>query len=151
MPAKTATVDVTSAQLANFARPVLSSSSRIPNKPQPYPIGGAGKPEQRVIKALPSEISVANTRSTSSVALQTTRAPTGVDSVPAREVKDSRSRAAHEMAAYNVRLGDAYMEVGDCEKARSSYSRAVGGAPDSKEALDKMRRAERAKAAEVLR
>jgi cytochrome c-type biogenesis protein CcmH/NrfG len=52
------------------------------------------------------------------------------------------------MADYQIRLGDAYMRLGDYDKAVLSFSRAIAFAPDDEEALKKMRRARRAKAAE---
>ena len=57
-------------------------------------------------------------------------------------------RTANEMAAYEIRLGDAYMNLGDYDKALGSFSRAIAFAPDNKEAEEKIKRARRAKAAE---
>jgi tetratricopeptide (TPR) repeat protein len=53
-----------------------------------------------------------------------------------------------DMAAYEIRLGDAYMNIGDYDKALRSFSRAIGFAPDNKEAKQKVERARRAEAAE---
>jgi general secretion pathway protein A len=155
-PVKAATTDMTRRHVEEAARPpLLSAGQPISKNPRQYPVGGIDKPEQDVVTALPSGISLPSTSSASSSAVnQKTPVPTAAaGTVPARERKKSASGAAQEMAAYNIRLGDAYMKIGDYEKARSSFARAAGWAPDSREALDKMRRAERAKAAEdnVLR
>ncbi len=66
--------------------------------------------------------------------------------------KDTDLEAAQEMAAYQIRLGDAYMNLGDYDRARSSYSTALNLVP-SKEAFDRIKRADSAQAAEesVLR
>jgi tetratricopeptide (TPR) repeat protein len=58
-----------------------------------------------------------------------------------------------ETTAYQIRLGDAYMNLGDYDKALQSFAAASAFAPGNKEAQEKMRRARRAKRAEesVLR
>ena len=102
----------------------------------------------------PSSIAGANRDSTSSSLLphKTLVHEITAPTEPAVEVKNDGS-AAKEMATYQIRLGDAYMNLGDYERARSCFSRALGLAPDNKAALDKVRRADRARAAEesVLR
>jgi type II secretory pathway predicted ATPase ExeA len=55
---------------------------------------------------------------------------------------------AKEMANYEVRLGDAYMNMGEYDKAVLSFSKAVALAPNDKEAQEKVMRARRAKAVE---
>jgi cytochrome c-type biogenesis protein CcmH/NrfG len=52
------------------------------------------------------------------------------------------------MAADEIKLGDAYMKIGDYDNALESFSRAIGLAPDNKEAEEKVKRARRAKTAE---
>jgi Tetratricopeptide repeat len=41
--------------------------------------------------------------------------------------------SAEEMAAYDIRLGNAYVDIGDYEKARLAFSKAIALAPDDKE------------------
>ncbi|MBV8771198.1 MAG: hypothetical protein JO166_02540 [Deltaproteobacteria bacterium] len=156
MQAKSASAEMVRTDIAGSVHPLLSSSTGqvTMEKPGQHPVSDNGKSAQKPITVEPSAISLSSASSTSSsAAMQTTLRSTPATSVRARDVQKGDSGASQEMAAYNIRLGDAYMEVGDYEKARSSFARAVGWAPESKEALDKMRRAERAKAAEdnVLR
>jgi type II secretory pathway predicted ATPase ExeA len=64
------------------------------------------------------------------------------------EPGDSATSTADEMAAHEIRLGDAYMNAGDYDQALASFSRAIALAPDDREAEEKVRRARRAKTAE---
>jgi MSHA biogenesis protein MshM len=57
-------------------------------------------------------------------------------------------RTADEMAADEIRQGDAYMNAGEYDKALGSFSKAVTFAPDNSAAREKVKRARRAKAAE---
>jgi MSHA biogenesis protein MshM len=61
---------------------------------------------------------------------------------------DSPTGATDQMAAYEIKLGDAYMNVGDYDRALASFARAVALAPENKEAQEKVQRARRAKTAE---
>ena len=86
----------------------------------------------------------------SAVPPQATVTDTGAASrttVAARTVS-SPARSAEEMAADEIKLGDAYMKIGDYDNALDSFSRAIGFAPDNKEAEEKVKRARRAKTAE---
>ncbi len=61
---------------------------------------------------------------------------------------DSSTHTTDEMAAYEIRLGDAYMNAGEYDKALGSFSRANALAPNNKEAEERIERARRAKATE---
>jgi type II secretory pathway predicted ATPase ExeA len=59
------------------------------------------------------------------------------------------SRVAEEVATYEIRLGDAYMNVGEYDYALSSFSKAIAFWPGNKEAEEKLARARRAKTTEA--
>jgi type II secretory pathway predicted ATPase ExeA len=59
------------------------------------------------------------------------------------------ARVAEEVAAYEIRRGDAYMNAGEYDFALSSFSRAIAFSPGNKEAEEKLARARRAKATEA--
>jgi len=84
-----------------------------------------------------SPIAVPHRVSTSSPVPQQTTAshPTAVRGadVAARD----RSRHTEEMAAYQIRLGDAYMNVGDYDKALRSFSSAIAFASNDKQSEEK--------------
>ena len=61
---------------------------------------------------------------------------------------DSPANTVDELAAYQIRLGDGYMKVGDYDQALASFSRAIALVPNDKEAEEKVQRARRAKTAE---
>jgi tetratricopeptide (TPR) repeat protein len=69
-------------------------------------------------------------------------------SSPSSEARDGAVRAAEARAAYEIRLGDAYMNIGEYEKAIGSFSTAIALTPDNREAQEKVRRARRAQTAE---
>jgi hypothetical protein len=63
--------------------------------------------------------------------------------------KTRAARVADAVAAYEIRLGDAYMNVGEYNYALSSFSTAIAYSPGNKEAEEKLERARRAKATEA--
>jgi len=58
------------------------------------------------------------------------------------------ARAGAETATFEIKLGDAYMRVGDYDKAIQSFLSALAFAPGNKEAEQKVERARRAKTVE---
>jgi len=62
------------------------------------------------------------------------------------EKKPDRSIAVR--AAYQIRLGDAYMNLGDYDRALQSFTTALALAPNNSEAYRKLKRARLAQAAE---
>jgi tetratricopeptide (TPR) repeat protein len=58
--------------------------------------------------------------------------------MPAVEGNVTRPPSVEEMAAYDIRLGDAYIDIGDYEKARLTFSRAIALAPHDKEVRERV-------------
>lgn len=53
--------------------------------------------------------------------------------MPAVEGNATTPPNAEEIAAYEIRLGSAYIDIGDYEKARLTFSKAIALAPHDKE------------------
>jgi len=151
MPAKAASNTV-AARITGAAPPVLSSSpaAAVLNNDRGQPAEAVVK-DHKVITAPPSRIVVPGRTLASSPAQQqatATHAAAAVSRVAAAAEGNGATRTANAIAAYEIRLGDAYMNVGDYDKALGSFSRAIVFAPDNKEAEEKIKRARRAKLAE---
>ncbi|MBV8362815.1 MAG: tetratricopeptide repeat protein [Deltaproteobacteria bacterium] len=150
-PTPTKAASTIAVRLTNAVPPILLSSpaATAPNKYGDQSAQAIAK-DYKVITAPLSPIVVPRQTSPSSPVQQQTTAPHTaiVRSVAATAEGDDAMRTANEMAAYEIRLGDAYMNLGDYDKALGSFSRAIAFAPDNKEAEEKIKRARRAKAAE---
>jgi len=142
----TAAVHLTSA-----VPPILLSSPAavIPNNGEDQPAGAVMK-DHAVITAPLSRIVVPEQKPASSPVRQQTTATRTVaaSGVAVAAGGNGPTRTANEMAAYEIRLGDAYMNAGNYNKALRSFSKAITLTPDNKKAEEKIQRARRAKAAE---
>ncbi len=144
----TRAVDVAGSHVLGSAPQALSVSAQktVLDHSRPDPDGGSAIHDQMAGSTGPRTM-IPPGPTSSSKREQNTSVPATAAGIPAPEGKNRASRAK-ELAAYQIRLGDAYMSLGDYDKARSSFASALGLAPNNKEALDKMKRAERAKGAE---
>jgi general secretion pathway protein A len=137
--------------LTNAVPSSLSSSpaTAVLNNDGNQPAEAVAK-DHKVITAPLSRIVVPRQTLVSSLARQQTTSTHAADvrRVAVTAEGDGAARTANEMAAYEIRLGDAYMNAGDYDKALGSFSRAIAVAPDNKKAEEKIQRARRAKAAE---
>jgi type II secretory pathway predicted ATPase ExeA len=137
--------------LTKVVSPIFSSApvAAVPNNDGDQPAEAVAK-DYKVITAPLSRVVVSGQTPPSSTVRQLTTATHAatVRSVAVAAGEDGATRTANEMAAYEIRLGDAYMNLGDYDKALGSFSRAIAFAPDNKEAEEKIKRARRAKAAE---
>jgi type II secretory pathway predicted ATPase ExeA len=137
--------------LTNAVPSSLSSSPAIAvlNNDGNQPAEAVAK-DHKVITAPLSQIVVPRQTLASSLARQQTTSTHAADvrRVTVAAEGDGAARTANEMAAYEIRLGDAYMNAGDYDKALGSFSRAIAFAPYNKKAEEKIQRARRAKAAE---
>jgi tetratricopeptide (TPR) repeat protein len=155
------TRDTVAVRLTSAMPPVRSSSpttavrnnaggTAVQNNAGGLPVEAVAKKDHKVVTAPLSQIVVPRRTPTSSpVPQQTTRAHRAVvPRVAVAVAGDSTRRTVDEMAAYQIRLGDAYMSLGEYDKALTSFSIAIAFAPDNKEAEEKVKRARRAKTAE---
>ena len=151
---KPTTLNTVSVRLTKGLPLVLSSPPAIaaPKNAGEYPTEPVGKKEPKVSGAPFSRTASASRTSTAlSVPPQTTAPQTAAapqTAVTAGEDTAGAKPSAEEMADYEIRRGDAYMNMGDYDKAVLSFSIAIAFAPDNKEAQEKMKRAGNAKAAE---
>jgi MSHA biogenesis protein MshM len=138
--------------LANGMLIVPSSPAITPKNAEIYPTEPVAKRDLNVnIAPLTRTASASPTSRSASIATETT-APNTVDAprrlVTAGEDPAAARPSAAEMADYEIRRGDSYMNMGDYDKAVVSFSIAIAFAPNDKEAQEKVRRARSAKAAE---
>lgn len=138
-------------RLTGAAPPILSSSpaAAVLKNDGDEPAKAIAKDDRVITPPLPRIVAPGQTPASSPVQQQTTAAHVAaVRGVAAAAEGNGATHTADEMAAYEIRLGDAYMNVGDYDKALASFSRAITFAPDNKAAEEKIKRARRAKAAE---
>jgi len=134
--------------------PLVPSSPAITavNNAEVYSTEPVAKKDLNVRSApLTRTASSSPTSKSSSIAAETAAPETVVAPrrlVTAGEDPAAARPSAAEMADYEVRRGDSFMNMGDYDKAIVSFSIAIAFAPNNKEAQEKMRRARSAKAAE---
>jgi type II secretory pathway predicted ATPase ExeA len=154
---KTTTDDSVAVNPTSAVPPAISSLSTtavVPNAGA-HPVETVAKQDQKDISAPLSQIKVSAQLSTSSPIPQP--APPQARATPPAAIRklavtakgERAARVADEVAAYEIRLGDRYMNVGEYDYALSSFSRAIAFSPGNKEAEEKLERARRAKAAEA--
>ena len=97
------------------------------------------KTDHKVVTERLSHVAIPQRVSTSSAVPEQPAAsrPTAVRGADVAAGGD-RTRRTEELAAYQIRLGDAYMKVGDYEKALRSFSNAIAFASDDKPAEQKV-------------
>jgi type II secretory pathway predicted ATPase ExeA len=144
-----ATFNTAAVHLTSTVPPILSPAAAVLNNEGNQPAEAVAK-DHKVITAPFSRIVVPSQTPASSPARQQTTEThaAAVRRVAVATEGDGATRTANEMAAYEIRLGDAYMNAGDYDKALGSFSRAIAFTPDNKKAVEKIQRARRAKAAE---
>jgi general secretion pathway protein A len=132
-PGRAATIDMAAMNLATGAPAVISPSPTAQNNPGEHPPQSIRKRNKEVVNALSSQIAVTSRAETSAIpptAARTAASP----KLSARTAKDVAHRAAEKMASNEIKRGDAYVNMGDYEKAARSFSRAIAIAPGNKRA-----------------
>jgi tetratricopeptide (TPR) repeat protein len=119
-------------------RSVAPMVKAVQGHAQDYPTS-AGKEQNLISRPLPA---VTDPTSASSPVSPPTTA------VPVTAAEKTRSPLSAQISAYEIRLGDAYMNLGEYDKAINCFSRAIMFSPGNKEAQERVGRARRAKAAE---
>jgi type II secretory pathway predicted ATPase ExeA len=137
------------------ASAVLSATSAVLPNAGAQPAETMAKKDQNDVSAPLSQIQVptqtlASSPMPQSVPEQTRATAPAASREMAVPAKGERAaRIAQEVAAYEIRLGDAYMNAGQYDYALNSFSRAIAFSPGNKEAEEKLARARRAKATEA--
>jgi type II secretory pathway predicted ATPase ExeA len=154
---RTNVVNSTAVSPANAVPSAISSppaAGMLPNSGAQPPAMVATK-DQNNISAPLSRMNVPAPLSASSFtpqpALQQAPAtsPAAIPTIIPTAKETRAARVANAVAAYEIRLGDAYMNAGQYNYALSSFSRAIAYSPGNKEAEEKLERARRAKATEA--
>jgi MSHA biogenesis protein MshM len=142
-----ASYDTAAVHLTSAVLPVPLSLTATP-LPQDASTEAVAKQEQKIVRYTPSPTVLPRLVPDPSPLAQPTTT-VKVSLIHKMTVKSRMTKTARtEMAAYQIRRGDAYMNVGDYDRALRSFSRAIVLAPGNKIAEEKVREARRAKTVE---
>jgi Tetratricopeptide repeat len=139
-PGKLITYDTVAARLTSPVQtPPASPTTDVLNNTRNDSEETIAKTDHKVVTERLSHVAIPQRVSTSSAVPEQPAAsrPTAVRGADVAAGGD-RTRRAEELAAYQIRLGDAYMNVGDYDKALRSFSNAIAFASDDKPAEQKV-------------
>lgn len=145
------TRDVAAVRLTNERTRVLASPKTTVQEDAGGSAKAVAKKEQQSLSVpLLGTVLVGRTKTS----LPAPQEPTATETSAARRVTigaggvSKVSPSAQDMADFEIRLGDTYMNLGDYEQALKRFSTAIRLEPYNKEAEERLERAHRAKLAE---